>query len=201
MNLKQATIKLNTSEELITKASIELFGVVPKSFDASHIEKLNNHLNTKSLPSTSELRQSNGQIDKNCDRRSAAAVCSASYVGESNLSNQDLAKLIQAANLKGRRLGKLLTDAEDIGFSQEVENGKANMVNRYLNGSIEESIRILKSNESLNQIDHETERTQIIDVTASVQQQKAKVLPPSYDEVKKMLLAPSEEAIRKLLDS
>ena len=52
MNLKQASIKLNSTEELVVKGSIELFGAVHNSYDAAHIEKLSQLLSQKHLPQT-----------------------------------------------------------------------------------------------------------------------------------------------------
>lgn len=204
MNIKSIANKLNKTVTEVRDACNTVFGQIPSVLNDEVQQQLKDHFNkidsSKHLPSSGEMQQPSTVNDGSSTTQTQQSIpLESNGINEFNLSNEQLIKLVQAGNSQGRRLANLISEAQDIGFNQQMQENTANTVNRYLQGNIDESVRTLKLQQGVEKVDSQTQRVEIIDVEATVKSQKPKVLPPSEVELMRAL-APSEDELLRLLE-
>lgn len=134
MNLKQASIKLNSTEELVVKGSIELFGAVPKSYDAAHIEKLSQHLSQKQLPQTGSLsNQNSGNVSTN-DQAENLNIFS------QERTEKRIKRLYEAGSMVGKSEAQAFNTARNDAFLKGVQGNDDQAFYDFINGAIQHTI-------------------------------------------------------------
>ena len=134
MNLKQASIKLNSTEELVLKGSIELFGAVPKSYDSAHIEKLSQHLSQKQLPQTGSLSNENsGKVSTN-DQAENLNVFS------QERTEKRIKRLYEAGSMVGKSEAQAFNTARNDAFLKGVQGNDDQAFYDFINGAIQHTI-------------------------------------------------------------